>query len=190
MAEHAAGLPDKTDPVAVLYGRRADSTSDTNMNGNGSIRSVQSQAGENQSVEEVSANAESSLSSGLEQVSSSRAVSSQSSIDQAALFSPFSEQDNHNTHLEHVAKMSLHQNTIKRMTSIICTIGPNNLSGVCNVQLLNVCIFFRIGPKTNTPESLLDLRRCGMNICRMNFSHGSYEYHRSVIDNLHKSYIM
>ena len=27
------------------------------------------------------------------------------------------------------------------------------------------------------------LRRSGLNIVRMNFSHGSYEYHQSVIDN-------
>ncbi len=27
------------------------------------------------------------------------------------------------------------------------------------------------------------LRRAGLNVVRMNFSHGSYEYHQSVIDN-------
>jgi hypothetical protein len=45
-----------------------------------------------------------------------------------------------------------------------------------------------IGPKTNTPEALAGLRRNGMNIMRMNFSHGSHEYHGSVITNLHKSF--
>ncbi|KAL1860644.1 hypothetical protein VTK73DRAFT_7228 [Phialemonium thermophilum] len=48
-----------------------------------------------------------------------------------------------------------------RRTSIICTIGP----------------------KTNSVEMINKLRSAGMNIVRMNFSHGSYEYHQSVIDN-------
>ncbi|KAJ6256834.1 Pyruvate kinase [Drechslerella dactyloides] len=48
-----------------------------------------------------------------------------------------------------------------RRTSIICTIGP----------------------KTNSVEMMNRLRKCGMNIVRMNFSHGSYEYHQSVVDN-------
>ncbi|ODV94155.1 hypothetical protein PACTADRAFT_4107 [Pachysolen tannophilus NRRL Y-2460] len=44
-----------------------------------------------------------------------------------------------------------------------------------------------IGPKTNSPEMLVKLRKAGLNIVRMNFSHGSYEYHQSVIDNARKS---
>jgi pyruvate kinase len=40
-----------------------------------------------------------------------------------------------------------------RKTSIICTIGP----------------------KTNNVEKLTALMEAGMNICRLNFSHGSYE---------------
>jgi pyruvate kinase len=48
-----------------------------------------------------------------------------------------------------------------RRTSIICTIGP----------------------KTNSVEKINALRRAGLNVVRMNFSHGSYEYHQSVIDN-------
>ncbi|ODV83519.1 hypothetical protein CANARDRAFT_203183 [[Candida] arabinofermentans NRRL YB-2248] len=44
-----------------------------------------------------------------------------------------------------------------------------------------------IGPKTNNPEMLVNLRKAGLNIVRMNFSHGSYEYHQSVIDNARKS---
>lgn len=48
-----------------------------------------------------------------------------------------------------------------RRTSIICTIGP----------------------KTNSPEAINKLRTAGLNVVRMNFSHGSYEYHQSVIDN-------
>lgn len=44
-----------------------------------------------------------------------------------------------------------------------------------------------IGPKTNNAEVMVKLRKAGLNIVRMNFSHGSYEYHRSVIDNARKS---
>ncbi|EEA21987.1 Pyruvate kinase [Talaromyces marneffei ATCC 18224] len=47
-----------------------------------------------------------------------------------------------------------------RRTSIICTIGP----------------------KTNSVEKINELRKAGLNVVRMNFSHGSYEYHQSVID--------
>ncbi|KAF9452592.1 pyruvate kinase [Macrolepiota fuliginosa MF-IS2] len=47
-------------------------------------------------------------------------------------------------------------------------------------------IIATIGPKVNTVEKLAELRRAGVNIVRMNFSHGSYEYHQSVIDNTRK----
>jgi pyruvate kinase len=48
-----------------------------------------------------------------------------------------------------------------RKTSVICTIGP----------------------KTNNVEKLTELIDAGMNIVRMNFSHGDYGYHKSVLDN-------
>ncbi|WVQ63599.1 pyruvate kinase [Kwoniella botswanensis] len=44
-------------------------------------------------------------------------------------------------------------------------------------------IIATIGPKTNNVDTLVKLADAGMNIVRMNFSHGSYEYHQSVIDN-------
>lgn len=37
------------------------------------------------------------------------------------------------------------------------------------------CPFLTLGPKTNTVEMIAKLRKAGMNIVRMNFSHGSYE---------------
>lgn len=46
-----------------------------------------------------------------------------------------------------------------RRTSIICTIGP----------------------KTNSVEAINKLREAGLNVVRMNFSHGSYEYHRTLL---------
>lgn len=43
-------------------------------------------------------------------------------------------------------------------------------------------IICTIGPKTNSVEAINKLRDSGLNVVRMNFSHGSYEYHKSVID--------
>ncbi|KAI1078984.1 pyruvate kinase [Whalleya microplaca] len=56
---------------------------------------------------------------------------------------------------------AIHPEKNYRRTSIICTIGP----------------------KTNSVEAINKLRTAGLNVVRMNFSHGSYEYHQSVIDN-------
>ncbi|KAF9196039.1 Pyruvate kinase [Haplosporangium sp. Z 27] len=71
------------------------------------------------------------------------------------------------TNLEWTSSLDIdYQPNNTRKTSIICTIGP----------------------KTNSVEMLTKLREAGMNIVRMNFSHGSYEYHQSVIDNTRKSY--
>jgi pyruvate kinase len=52
------------------------------------------------------------------------------------------------------------ERTVRR-TSIICTIGP----------------------RTNSVEAINKLRDAGLNVVRMNFSHGDHKYHQSVIDN-------
>lgn len=52
-----------------------------------------------------------------------------------------------------------------------------------SANLRRTSIIATIGPKTNSVEMMNKLRDNGMNIVRMNFSHGSYEYHQSVINN-------
>jgi len=71
------------------------------------------------------------------------------------------------TDLLHKAALDIYSEPAKlRGSSIICTIGP----------------------KTKSVEMLTELRKCGLNVVRMNFSHGSYEYHGEVIANARKSF--
>jgi len=42
-------------------------------------------------------------------------------------------------------------------------------------QIRKTSIICTIGPKTNSPEAIAQLRKAGMNIVRMNFSHGTFE---------------
>src|SRR4051812_23630090 len=48
-------------------------------------------------------------------------------------------------------------------------------------------IICTIGPKTQTVEALKQLIKSGMDVVRMNFSHGSYEFHQTTIDNARKA---
>jgi pyruvate kinase len=70
------------------------------------------------------------------------------------------------TTLAHSASLDIFSPpALLRKTGIICTIGPK----VANV------------------ESLTALRRAGMNIVRMNFSHGDHAYHGGVVDAARRS---
>lgn len=42
-----------------------------------------------------------------------------------------------------------------------------------------------IGPVTSSLENLTELIKNGVNVCRLNFSHGSHTDHQKVIDNVH-----
>ncbi|GAA5946820.1 hypothetical protein JCM3765_002030 [Sporobolomyces pararoseus] len=63
------------------------------------------------------------------------------------------------------------------------SIPPTAEEGLQHKSLRKTSIIATIGPKTNSPEMIQKLRAAGVNVVRMNFSHGSYEYHQSVIDN-------
>ena len=41
-----------------------------------------------------------------------------------------------------------------------------------------------IGPASQAPEILAQIIRAGMNIARLNFSHGDFASHRQVIENI------
>ncbi len=45
-------------------------------------------------------------------------------------------------------------------------------------------IICTIGPSTNTPEGIEKLIKAGMNMARLNFSHGTHEGHKAVIDTI------
>lgn len=48
-------------------------------------------------------------------------------------------------------------------------------------------IICTIGPATSSPERLRALVEAGMDVARLNFSHGSYEFHGETIENLRKT---
>merc|ERR1719277_517063 len=69
--------------------------------------------------------------------------------------------------MEHNSKLDIYSPPAAlRRTSIVCTIGP----------------------KTQPKDKLTMLRKAGLNIMRMNFSHGSYEEHGARIANVRASH--
>merc|ERR1712180_335656 len=67
------------------------------------------------------------------------------------------------THVEFVSNLNMYSTANKmRLSGIVCTIGP----------------------VSREPATLLELIENGMNIARMNFSHGSHEYHAQTMENV------
>ena len=71
-----------------------------------------------------------------------------------------------NTLLEHTASLDVNvaPHSIRK-TGVVCTIGP----------------------VTRSVERLVELMETGMNIARMNFSHGTHEYHAETMANVRKA---
>src|SRR4030042_4005818 len=55
-------------------------------------------------------------------------------------------------------------------------LAPNKTKLVCT-----------IGPTSDSPVIMLQMLRAGMNIARLNFSHGDFAWHKTAIDNLHSA---
>ncbi|GIY29881.1 pyruvate kinase PKM [Caerostris extrusa] len=85
-----------------------------------------------------------------------------------------------NNILNHLRALSIDSHPIyPRLTGIICTISIIT----CYLPLL----FYLSGPATKEVDTLVDLIKAGMNVVRLNFSHGSYEYHANTIKNARKA---
>lgn len=99
------------------------------------------------------------------------------------------------TNLEWLATLNINKSSKNvRKTSIICTIGTLFLDITVSIYIyISTYSFFfdkflflfycDIGPKTNSIDMITSLRETGMNIVRMNFSHGSYDV--SILACLH-----
>ena len=94
-------------------------------------------------------------------------MSSYVDLGDASLMMPAANISSHGfTVLDHLSSLDIDvKNRHIRGTSIICTIGPTSRS----------------------VSTLVDMMKAGMNIARLNFSHGSHEYHAETIANVRKA---
>ncbi|OJD18131.1 pyruvate kinase [Emergomyces pasteurianus Ep9510] len=82
--------------------------------------------------------------------------------------------------LDHLTSRS----KLEWMSKLQCDYKPLRGENIANyANFRRTSIIGTIGPKTNSTEKINILRKAGLNVVRMNFSHGDYEYHQSVVDN-------
>lgn len=76
------------------------------------------------------------------------------------------QESNSSNMLEHLSSLDIDAETpFERLTGIICTIGP----------------------ASKDVSTLVEMLKAGMNIARLNFSHGTYEFHKTLIDNVREA---
>lgn len=70
----------------------------------------------------------------------------------------------------------------------------SNLDHLCQLDPMSQTAFIRltglvctIGPASQSPEMLEKMMRAGMNIARLNFSHGTYDYHGGTVKNIREA---
>merc|ERR1711942_200890 len=76
-----------------------------------------------------------------------------------------------------------HQNNARAQSAQVEYTSHLNMYSASNKMRLSgiVCT---IGPVSRDPKILLELIENGMNVARMNFSHGSHEYHAQTMENV------
>jgi pyruvate kinase len=83
--------------------------------------------------------------------------------------------------------------TVMRMPGVAGNMSQLQFNTILSIDRLHPAhlranrIICTIGPKTQTVDALKQLMERGMSVARMNFSHGSYEFHKTTIDNVRQA---